>query len=61
MVEAVVAQACERGEAHVADPPKAAWAVVAQSEGQVRLAKLHRSTERPGPPRGNRLALPCAR
>jgi len=46
MVEAVVAEARDRGEVTVADARQAARAVVAQLEGQVMFAKLYNSPER---------------
>ncbi|MEV7031200.1 TetR/AcrR family transcriptional regulator [Streptomyces sp. NPDC093272] len=49
MVESVVAEARERGEAAVTDPREAARAVVAQLEGQVMFAKLYNDTGRLGP------------
>jgi TetR/AcrR family transcriptional repressor of nem operon len=57
MVEAVVAEARERGEVTVADTREAARAVVAQLEGQVMFAKLYNSTQRLSPLWGNCLAL----
>ncbi|WP_053850994.1 TetR/AcrR family transcriptional regulator [Streptomyces sp. NRRL B-24085] len=46
MVEAVVAEARERGEVTVPDTRQAARAVVAQLEGQVMFAKLYNSPQR---------------
>ncbi|MEU9836517.1 TetR/AcrR family transcriptional regulator [Streptosporangium sp. NPDC048047] len=46
MVEKVIAEAQERGEATVADPLDAARSVVAQLEGQVLFAKLYNDTRR---------------
>ncbi|MGW1212722.1 TetR/AcrR family transcriptional regulator [Streptomyces sp. NPDC002499] len=57
MVEAVVAEARDRGEVAVTDPHQAARAVVAQLEGQVMFAKLYNSTERLSPLWQNCLAL----
>lgn len=57
MVEAVVAEARDRGDADVTDPHGAARAVVAQLEGQVMFAKLYNSTERLSPLWQNCLAL----
>ncbi|MDH6212897.1 TetR/AcrR family transcriptional regulator [Streptomyces pseudovenezuelae] len=57
MVEAVVAEARDRGDIDVTDPHEAARAVVAQLEGQVMFAKLYNSTERLGPLWQNCLAL----
>ncbi|MCI3270587.1 TetR/AcrR family transcriptional regulator [Streptomyces cylindrosporus] len=57
MVEAVVAQARERGEVGVADTREAARAVVAQLEGQVMFAKLYNSPQRLGPLWANCRAL----
>ncbi|MGW3288198.1 TetR/AcrR family transcriptional regulator [Streptomyces sp. NPDC001002] len=57
MVEAVVAEARERGDVAVTDPHQAARAVVAQLEGQVMFAKLYNSTERLSPLWQNCLAL----
>ncbi|MEV7072285.1 TetR/AcrR family transcriptional regulator [Streptomyces sp. NPDC091972] len=48
MVEAVVAEARERGEVTVSDTRQAARAVVAQLEGQVMFAKLYNSPQRLG-------------
>ncbi|ETK30723.1 TetR/AcrR family transcriptional regulator [Microbispora sp. ATCC PTA-5024] len=44
LVEAVIAEARERGEATVADTREAARSVVAQLEGQVLFAKLYNDT-----------------
>ncbi|MFI8205358.1 TetR/AcrR family transcriptional regulator [Streptomyces sp. NPDC085937] len=44
MVEEVIAEARERGDAAVADPRAAARSVVAQLEGQVLFAKLYNDT-----------------
>lgn len=49
MVEAVVAEARERGDIAVADTGAAARAVVAQLEGQVLFAKLYNDTGRLSP------------
>lgn len=49
MVESVVAEARERGDATVTDPREAARAVVAQLEGQVLFAKLYNNTGRLSP------------
>ncbi|MCX5250754.1 TetR/AcrR family transcriptional regulator [Streptomyces sp. NBC_00201] len=49
MVEAVIAEARERGEVTVTDPRESARAVVAQLEGQVMFAKLYNSTGRLSP------------
>ncbi|MGW3136432.1 TetR/AcrR family transcriptional regulator [Streptomyces sp. NPDC001139] len=49
MVEAVIAEARERGDATTADPRGAARAVVAQLEGQVMFAKLYNDTGRLSP------------
>ncbi|MET7451586.1 TetR/AcrR family transcriptional regulator [Streptomyces sp. NPDC005574] len=57
MVEAVVAEAQERGDVSVTDTREAARAVVAQLEGQVMLAKLYNNTQRLTPLWGNCLAL----
>ncbi|MGW3093046.1 TetR/AcrR family transcriptional regulator [Streptomyces sp. NPDC001102] len=46
MVEAVIAEARERGDVTTADPRGAARAVVAQLEGQVMFAKLYNDTGR---------------
>lgn len=46
MVEAVVAEARDRGDVTAADPREAARAVVAQLEGQVMFAKLYNSPRR---------------
>lgn len=46
MVEAVVAEARDRGEVTVADARQGARALVAQLEGQVMFAKLYNSPER---------------
>ncbi|MFJ8151576.1 TetR/AcrR family transcriptional regulator [Streptomyces sp. NPDC094468] len=58
MVESVVAEARERGEAAVTDPREAARAMVAQLEGQVMFAKLYNDTGRLGPLWQNCRALP---
>lgn len=57
MVESVVAEAPDRGEAAVTDTRAAARAVVAQPEGQVMFAEVYDDAARPGSLRGNRLAL----
>ncbi|MEU6423099.1 TetR/AcrR family transcriptional regulator [Streptomyces spiralis] len=44
MVEAVITEACARGEVTVADTRTAAQSVVAQLEGQVLFAKLYNNT-----------------
>ena len=49
MVEAVVAEARERGDITVADTRATARAVVAQLEGQVLFAKLYNSPQRLSP------------
>ena len=49
MVEAVVAEARDRGDVTVTDTREAARAVVAQLEGQVMFAKLYNSTQRLSP------------
>lgn len=49
MVEAVVAEARDRGDVTVSDPREAARAVVAQLEGQVMFAKLYNSPQRLSP------------
>lgn len=49
MVESVVAEARERGDATVTDTREAARAVVAQLEGQVLFAKLYNNTGRLSP------------
>ncbi|WP_458246655.1 TetR/AcrR family transcriptional regulator [Streptomyces sp. MAI_2237] len=49
MVEAVIAEARERGDVTTADPRGAARAVVAQLEGQVMFAKLYNDTGRLSP------------
>ncbi|MET7686571.1 TetR/AcrR family transcriptional regulator [Streptomyces sp. NPDC005483] len=49
MVEAVVAEARDRGDATVSDARQAARAVVAQLEGQVMFAKLYNSPQRLSP------------
>ncbi|MFE1836244.1 TetR family transcriptional regulator C-terminal domain-containing protein [Streptomyces sviceus] len=46
MVEAVVAEARDRGDATVSDPRQVARAVVAQLEGQVMCAELCNSPAR---------------
>ncbi|MBY8879091.1 TetR/AcrR family transcriptional regulator [Actinacidiphila acidipaludis] len=61
MVEAVVAEARDRGEAGVTDVHEAARSVVAQLEGQVLFAKLYNSTGRLGSLWPNCLALLAAR
>jgi len=49
MVEAVIAEARERGDVTVTDTRRAARAVVAQLEGQVMFAKLYNDTGRLSP------------
>lgn len=49
MVEAVVAEARDRGDVTVTDTAEAARAVVAQLEGQVMFAKLYNDTGRLSP------------
>ncbi|WP_329232656.1 TetR/AcrR family transcriptional regulator [Streptomyces canus] len=49
MVEAVVAEARDRGDVTVSDPREAARAVPAQLEGQVMFAKLYNSPQRLSP------------
>ncbi|GAA2486800.1 TetR/AcrR family transcriptional regulator [Streptomyces longisporus] len=49
MVEAVVAEARDRGEITATDTREAAQAVVAQLEGQMMFAKLYNSTGRLSP------------
>ncbi|MEU9389916.1 TetR/AcrR family transcriptional regulator [Streptomyces sp. NPDC048324] len=49
MVEAVIAEARERGDVTTTDPRGAARAVVAQLEGQVMFAKLYNDTGRLSP------------
>jgi TetR/AcrR family transcriptional repressor of nem operon len=49
MVESVVTEARERGDATVTDTREAARAVVAQLEGQVLFAKLYNNTGRLSP------------
>ncbi|MCX4766448.1 TetR/AcrR family transcriptional regulator [Streptomyces sp. NBC_01275] len=49
LVEAVIAEARERGDVDVTDPRGAARAVVAQLEGQVMFAKLYNDTRRLSP------------
>ncbi|MFD8305427.1 TetR/AcrR family transcriptional regulator [Streptomyces sp. NPDC059690] len=49
MVEAVIAEARERGDVTVTDTRRAARAVVAQLEGQVMFAKLYNDTDRLSP------------
>jgi len=61
MVEAVVAEARDRGEVGVTDLREAARSVVAQLEGQVLFAKLYNSTGRLGTLWPNCLALLEAR
>jgi TetR/AcrR family transcriptional repressor of nem operon len=61
MVEAVIAEARERGDVAVTDTREAARSVVAQLEGQVLFAKLYNSTERLDPLWANCLALLGAR
>ncbi|MDH6547386.1 TetR/AcrR family transcriptional repressor of nem operon [Streptomyces sp. SAI-117] len=48
MVEAVLAEARDRGDVTASDTRRAARAVVAQLEGQVMFAKLYNSPERLG-------------
>jgi TetR/AcrR family transcriptional repressor of nem operon len=48
MVEKVVAEARERGEAAVGDTREAARSIVAQLEGQVLFAKLYNDTRHLG-------------
>ncbi|MFJ4850453.1 TetR family transcriptional regulator [Streptomyces sp. NPDC088733] len=57
MVEAVVTEARDRGEVHVADLHEAARSVVAQLEGQVLFAKLYNNTSPLGMLWANCLAL----
>ncbi|MEV2218044.1 TetR/AcrR family transcriptional regulator [Streptomyces sp. NPDC050997] len=57
MVEAVVAEAQDRGDVTVTDSGEAARAVVAQLEGQVLFAKLYNSTQRLSPLWNNCRAL----
>ncbi|MEZ0112179.1 TetR/AcrR family transcriptional repressor of nem operon [Catenulispora sp. EB89] len=61
MVEKVVAEARERGEASVADAREAARSVVAQLEGQVLFAKLYNDTQHLDTLWANCLALLGAR
>ena len=57
MVQAVIAEARERGEVTVADDEKAARSIVAQLEGQVLFAKLYNRTGGLGDLWANCLAL----
>ncbi|MFI6698435.1 TetR/AcrR family transcriptional regulator [Streptomyces sp. NPDC050509] len=57
MVDAVVGEARDRGEATVADTHEAARSVVAQLEGQVLFAKLYNNTQSLDALWGNCLAL----
>ncbi|GHH79202.1 TetR family transcriptional regulator [Streptomyces sulfonofaciens] len=61
MVEGVVDEACDRGDATVADSNEAARAVVAQLEGQLLFAKLYNDTSRLEAMWSNCLALLGAR
>jgi TetR/AcrR family transcriptional regulator, transcriptional repressor for nem operon len=61
MVETVISQAAERGDASVDDAREAARSVVAQLEGQVLFAKLYNNTQRLGVLWGNCLSLLGAR
>jgi TetR/AcrR family transcriptional repressor of nem operon len=61
MVEQVVVEAQQRGQATVSEPREAARSIVAQLEGQVLLAKLYNDTSRLAALWGNTLALLGAR